>query len=80
MSYTCDIANRKFNEFVQKAKANIASNNFILASDNYENAIKIASDNQECSININAVSEEKLNIVAPATYQKFINKIAVFFP
>jgi hypothetical protein len=75
MSYTCDIANRKFNEFVQKAKANIASNNFILASDNYENAIRIASDNQECSININAVSEEKLNIVAPATYQKFINKI-----
>ena len=73
--YTCDLANRKFDEFVQKAKASIASNNYIVAGDNYDKAIKIANDNVECNINITAVSDEKTNIVAPATYQKFINKI-----
>lgn len=73
--YTCDLANRKFDEFVQKAKASIASNNYIIASDNYDNALKVANDNPVCEINTSTISEEKANIVAPATYQKFINKI-----
>jgi hypothetical protein len=73
--YTCDLANRKFDEFVQKAKASIASNNYIIAGDNYDNAIKVANDNVECNINFSTISDEKANIVAPATYQKFINKI-----
>lgn len=73
--FTCDVANRKFNEFVQKAKGSAASNNYIIAADSYDNALKTASDNPECNINVSAITEEKANIVAPATYQKFINKI-----
>lgn len=73
--YTCEIASRKFDEFVQKAKGNKAANNYIQANDNFESALKIASENPDCEINVSLISEEKLNIVAPATYQKFINKI-----
>jgi hypothetical protein len=74
-NYTCDMANKKFEDLVQKAKASIASNNYIIANDNYENAIKIANENTVCGINLTSISDEKMNIVAPATYQKFINTI-----
>jgi hypothetical protein len=73
--YTCNNANKKFDDFVQKAKGSIASNNYIIANDNYDNAIKIANENPECNLNINTISDEKVNIIAPATYQKFINNI-----
>jgi hypothetical protein len=73
--FTCDQVNKKFDDFIQKAKASVASNNYIIANDNYENAIKIANENTDCSLNINVITDEKLNIVAPATYQKFINTI-----
>jgi tetratricopeptide (TPR) repeat protein len=69
------MANKKFEDLVQKAKASIASNNYIIANDNYENAIKIANKNTVCGINLTSISDEKMNIVAPATYQKFINTI-----
>lgn len=75
IQFTCDLANRKFDELVQKAKGSRAANNYIIANDNYDQAIKVASENPECNINSSAISEEKLSIVAPATYQKFINKI-----
>lgn len=73
--YTCSVASRKFDELVQKAKGSIAANNYIIANDNFEQAIKIAGENPECNLNSNAIADEKANIVAPATYQKFINKI-----
>jgi hypothetical protein len=73
--YTCEVAVRKFDELIQKAKGSVAANNYIIANDSYDNALKIANDNPECNINITAIADEKANIVAPATYQKFINKI-----
>lgn len=73
--YTCDVANRKYNELIQKAKASIAANNYIIANESYETALKIANENPECAINTSAAADEKVAIVAPSTYQKFINKI-----
>lgn len=73
--YTCDIANRKFDEFVQKAKASAAGNNYIKANENYENALKLAAEQAECDINTLGIADEKANIIAPCTYQKFINQI-----
>jgi hypothetical protein len=74
-AYACNLANTKYTENIQKAKAGIAGNNYIIANESYDNALKVASDNPECDINISNASEEKANIIAPATYQKFINKI-----
>jgi hypothetical protein len=73
--YLCEIASRKYNEHIQKAKASVAINNFIMASEGYESAINIANENLECNLNINAIADEKAGIIPPATYQKFINKI-----
>lgn len=73
--YICDGVLKRYNEFVQKAKSALASNNYIQASDNYEYAINLAHENLVCSIDYKASAEEKANIVAPATYQKLINKI-----
>ena len=74
---TCEMAVKQFDEFVQKAKAAAAGNNYIVASDFYEKAIKHAEENRDCSINSSAASDEKIAIIAPSTYQKFINKILV---
>ena len=73
--YICDGVSKKYNEFIQKAKAAMASNNFIQASENYENALNLLAENTSCGIDNKSASDEKANIVAPATYQKFINKI-----
>jgi len=73
--YTCELAQSRVNEYLRKAKAKIAENNFILANDNYENALKIASNNPACNVNVDSVTEAKANIIAPSTYQKFINQI-----
>jgi tetratricopeptide (TPR) repeat protein len=74
-NYLCDIATRNFDEHIQKAKASVAANNFIMANEGYESALKIANENQDCNLNINAIADEKAAIIPPATYQKFINKI-----
>jgi hypothetical protein len=73
--FRCDQTQRKFQELVQKAKGHIASGNYILASDAYDNAIKMANENAECDIDYAQSAEEKSRFLAPATYQKFINKI-----